>query len=78
MKNELERATANIGKSLKSVRDYGYDFAQANDAESTVDFTGDIPIFDYYGMVADGIENPDQREYWRGYNIYVTANQDCK
>ena len=60
---------------MKTERDYGYDFA-ANTGDGPVDINEmcsgsvDIPADDYNTMRNEGIENPNAREYWAGYNSY--------
>ena len=61
----------------KTEWDYGYETAEADDNRELVDIeemlsgTVDIPTEDYLAMVRDGIEYPDAREYWEGYNARV-------
>jgi len=63
---------------MKTERDYGRAYAEAMRGEDGFDAPVDvedalgrsvsIPPDDYRRMVADGIENPDDREYWEGFN----------
>ena len=62
---------------MKNERDFGWDYAEQSNATETVDVdemvsgSVDIPTDDYSAMVDSGIENPNAREYWAGYNNYV-------
>ncbi len=67
-------------------RQYGYNYAQflvtqCGEEREPVEINAmvtqsvDIPPDDYCAMRDDGIENPDPREYWRGYNAYMTENK---
>ena len=64
---------------MKTERDYGFEYAQDSNATELVgidDMCGgsvDIPTGDYNTMVDDGIDNPDPRTYWAGYNDYVRS-----
>ena len=63
---------------MKTDRDYGMDYAkwllesgeiiqpEFVDIEEMI-----IPDKDYVSMRRAGIEHPDDREYWRGYNEYM-------
>ena len=59
---------------MKTERDFGREYAWAIGAtepvniEEMVTGTIDIPTEDFLEMIRSGIENPDAREYWRGYN----------
>jgi hypothetical protein len=60
-------------------RDFGYEHAKNIDVDGPVDVdemcgqSADVPSDDYNAMVGYGIENPDAREYWAGYNDYAKA-----
>ena len=64
---------------MKTEYDFGRAYAQwlvnENDPEATpvnidemIGGTVDIPPGDYNAMVAGGIDNPDPRRYWKGFN----------
>ena len=63
------------GLKMETERDFGYEYA-ADQGDGPVDIdkmvTGsvDIPEGDYRAMKLAGIENPDARAYWEGYNSY--------
>ena len=62
---------------MKTERDYGWEYAEYLNFEDVVNIdeivsgSVDIPTDDYSAMVDAGIENPNAREYWAGYNNYV-------
>ena len=66
---------------MKTECDFGREYAEwlYNHGEDTgvVDIddmcnsTVDIPSDDYSTMVQVGIENPDPRKYWAGYNEFI-------
>ena len=62
---------------MKNGRSFGRDYAEQLNADETVSVdemvsgSVDIPTDDYSAMVDAGIENPNAREYWAGYNDYV-------
>jgi ribosomal protein S27E len=62
---------------MKTEREFGYEYAESTDATEPVDIntmvthTVDIPDGDYVEMKRAGIENPNARKYWAGYNEYV-------
>ena len=64
---------------MKTEHDYGREYAEwlksendPNASPADIDAmcrsTTAIPYGDYRAMVADGIDNPDAREYWKGFN----------
>jgi len=58
---------------MKTEFDYGREYAEehgtgAVDIDQMVTGSRDIPDGDYAEMRASGIENPDPRKYWEGYN----------
>jgi hypothetical protein len=66
--------------------EYGYEFAKWSvtedhaetnevDIEKQVHHSTEIPPEDYRTMVKAGIENPNSREYWRGYNAYMATRK---
>jgi len=65
---------------MKKEFDYGREYAEGNrgqegfdapvDIEKMLTSTSDIPPDDYHAMKNAGIENPDARQYWMGYNSY--------
>ena len=65
---------------MKTERDFGYETAEAMqgqpgydspvDIEEMVSGTVSIPEGDYWAMQDEGIENPNAREYWRGFNSF--------
>ena len=60
----------------KTERDFGRDYAEQLNADERandemVSGSVDIPADDYRAMVDLGIENPNSREYWTGYNDAV-------
>ena len=65
---------------MRTESDYGYKYAEENDGdegftgpvdiEEMVNSTQSIPDGDYTSMVAAGIENPNAREYWKGFNSF--------
>ena len=62
---------------MKTEFDYGREYAEsmagegeAVDVEEMVHMSTDIPTEDYISMKREGIENPDARKYWAGYNSY--------
>jgi hypothetical protein len=73
-----ETITTTKGPSMKTERDYGYEFAELIQATDQVIIseiagsTSKIPAFDYVAMLQAGIENPDLRAYWAGFNAYVS------
>jgi len=62
---------------MKTEREFGRMYAEHLNAEGIVNIdeivsgSVDIPTGDYSEMVDAGIENPNAREYWAGYNEYV-------
>jgi len=60
---------------MRTERDFGYGYA-ADQGTGPVDIdtmlTGsvDIPGGDYVEMKRAGIQNPDARAYWEGFNSY--------
>ncbi len=60
----------------KTEREYGYEYAAANEFEGPVNIdemvghTTDIPEGDYLDMVDNGIFNPSARAYWDGFNSF--------
>ena len=69
---------------MKTEKDYGYAYAEwfdendpyeagPVDIDEMVHGTVDIPEGDYLKMVQDGIENPDSRLYWQGFNSFFGA-----
>lgn len=62
---------------MKNECSFGRDYAEQLNADKTVSVdemvsgSFDIPTDDYSAMVDAGIENPNAREYWAGYNDYV-------
>lgn len=42
------------------------------DVAAMCNSTSSIPDGDYSAMISTGIENPSPREYWRGYNEYMS------
>jgi hypothetical protein len=68
---------------MKTEREFGREYAEymvdSNQVPSgeqvnideMVNSTVSIPSGDYDAMVVAGIENPNAREYWRGYNEYM-------
>ena len=60
---------------MKTEFDFGYEYA-ADQGGGPIDIdvmltrSVDIPDADYQAMKADGIQNPDARKYWEGYNSY--------
>jgi len=67
------------GRTMKTEHDYGREYAEwlraqnqagadAVDIDEMIGGTVDIPPGDYSAMVADGIDNPDPRRYWEGFN----------
>jgi len=72
---------------IKTEKQFGYEFAEwthkNEGTDGVVDIaamcngTSGIPDGDYTEIVASGIENPDTRQYWKGYNEYMTnVNKD--
>ena len=68
-----------IGGIMKTERDFGYETAEAMqepgydgpvDIDKEVRRTVSIPEGDYLAMREAGIENPNAREYWRGFNSF--------
>ncbi len=67
---------------MRTEFDFGYEYAQAGAIaheegfngpiviEEMINSTQSIPDGDYTSMVAAGIENPNAREYWEGFNNY--------
>ena len=60
---------------MKTEFDFGYDYAADQgggkiDIDVMVTGSVDIPTDDYRAMKNSGIENPDARKYWEGYNSY--------
>ena len=61
---------------MKTEFDFGYEFAEFEsgdgpvNVEQMVHSSRDIPDEDYKAMVKAGIENPDARLYWEGYNSF--------
>ena len=62
---------------MKTEFDYGREYAQDQrnrpgnrpvDIDQMITGSRDIPDGDYAEMRASGIENPDPRKYWEGYN----------
>jgi len=67
---------------MKTERDFGYETAEAMqepgydgpvDIDKEVRRTVSITEGDYLAMRDAGIENPDAREYWRGFNSFFEA-----
>ena len=69
---------------MKTEFDFGRDYAEflVNNTREDVGSinvnemlgqSSDIPNDDYLAMKNDGIENPDARKYWMGYNSYFLA-----
>jgi len=65
---------------MKTEREYGYEYAEAMqgedgfdgpvDIDKMVGGSVDIPPDDYRTMIDSGIDNPDAREYWKGFNSF--------
>jgi hypothetical protein len=62
---------------MKTEFDYGYEYAADNggeygpvDIDEMVNSTQSIPDGDYTMMKKNGIEYPDTRKYWKGYNSF--------
>jgi hypothetical protein len=65
---------------MKTEQDFGREFAEFISTEDTVvsqgeptvqpDTNAEIPNEDYLSMQRSGIENPDARAYWMGYNSF--------
>ena len=60
---------------MKTELDFGYDYAADQDGgpidiKVMVQGSVDIPSDDYRAMKDAGIQNPDARKYWKGYNSY--------
>ena len=58
--------------------DFGWNYAEflsgeISDIEEQDDLTCDIPNDDYLSMRESGIEKPDERKYWSGYNAFVES-----
>jgi hypothetical protein len=77
-KNKPQKKSIRLGEQMKMTeRDFGYEYAEHLNAEAVVSIdemvsgSVDIPTDDYSAMVDAGIENPNAREYWKGYNDYV-------
>ena len=67
---------------MKTERDFGYETAEAMqepgydgpvDIDKEVRRTVSIPEGDYLAMREAGIENPNAREYWQGFNSFFDA-----
>lgn len=63
---------------MKTERDFGFGFAEdQGDGPVKIDemitSSLDIPPDDYLAMLNAGIQNPDAREYWKGYNAYFSV-----
>ncbi len=67
---------------MKTERDFGYETAEAMqepgydgpvDIDKEVCRTVSIPEGDYWAMQDEGIENPNAREYWKGFNSFFEA-----
>ena len=68
---------------MKTERDFGRETASAMrgkpgydgpvDIEEMVSGTVSIPEGDYWAMQDEGIENPNAREYWQGFNSFFEA-----
>ena len=68
---------------MKTERDYGMEYAEwlldtgeieqpePVDIEEMMTTTGGIPDEDYVLMRREGIDDPDGREYWGGYNKHM-------
>lgn len=62
---------------MKTEREFGRAYAEHLNAgevvsvDEMVSGSVDIPTDDYSAMVDAGIDNPNAREYWAGYNDYV-------
>ena len=65
---------------MKTESEYGYEFAEYNDATELVTLndcinqTYSIPTEDYWTMKRTGIKNPSPVAYWDGYNRYVAEH----
>jgi len=61
-------------RKMRPEFDYGRDYAEHTGGDGgVVDVMNncpDIPVEDYVTMKRDGINNPDARKYWEGYNSY--------
>jgi hypothetical protein len=60
---------------MKTEFDYGYEYAvnhgtEPIDIDVMISGSVDIPSDDYRAMKDAGIENPNARKYWEGYNNY--------
>jgi len=70
---------------MKTEFDYGRDYAEfmngympetcnsSVDIDEMVSGTVSIPDDDHSEMVRNGIDNPNAREYWRGYNSFFIS-----
>ena len=63
------------GQEMSTEFEYGYEYAadqgtEPVDIEKMLTGSVDIPDGDYVEMKREGIENPDPREYWEGFNSY--------
>lgn len=71
---------------MKTERDFGYENAEAMQGEDGYDApvdinkmlgrSADIPDGDYHAMRDAGIENPNAREYWKGFNSFFHNDQE--
>lgn len=63
----------------KTEREFGWEYAsdmadsEPVDVDTECGRSVDIPPDDYRAMVQAGINNPDPRKYWDGYNSYCHA-----
>ena len=65
---------------MKTESNFGREYAEAMqgedgfdspvDVEEMLTSSRDLPDGDYRAMKNAGIENPDAREYWEGFNSY--------
>ena len=61
---------------MKTEFEYGREYAEDGNFDGPVNIEEmlhgsiDIPEDDYIQMTSEGIENPDTREYWRGFNSF--------
>jgi hypothetical protein len=62
---------------MKTERDFGREYAEHLNADGVVNVdemvsgSVDIPTDDYLAIIDAGIENPNARDYWAGYNDHV-------
>jgi hypothetical protein len=76
----MQMHTNKKGGRMKTEHEYGFEYAEAMqgeegfdkpvDIEKMLTASSDIPNDDYRAMKQAGIENPDAREYWEGFNSF--------